>query len=103
MLKKLVFSFVLGLTLFTSLTIGAQGKEKPNKEEPILVAKIDVENQISISDHEAGQANFINQVGVLKADQKTQENVPMSVGSVFWTMAFGLLIFVIRVTARRIK
>lgn len=106
MFKKLLVSFILGIALFTSLTIGAKVKDEPTKDKPILVAKIEVNNQLSISDQQMGETSFINQVSVLKqvdTREKPQENVPLSVISVFWTMAFGLLIFVIRVTARPIK
>lgn len=101
MFKKLIVSVLLGASLLTSLTLGA----KDNK--PTVIAKLDVENQLSISAHQSGQSNFINQVGVsgkkpAKKDQ-TLTQVPMSVVSGFWTMAFALLFFVVRVTATRIK
>ncbi len=101
MFKKLITSIVLGISLVTSLTLGA----KDNK--PTVIAKLDVESQISISAHQSGQSNFINQIGVSekkpsKKDQ-TLAQVPMSVVSGFWTMVFALLFFVVRVTATRIK
>jgi hypothetical protein len=101
MFKKFIVSVVIGVSLLTSLTLGA----KDNK--PTVLAKLDVESQLSISAHQTGQSNFINQIGVsgklpAKRNQVLSE-VPMSVVSVFWTMAFALLFFVVRVTARRIK
>ena len=101
MFKKLITSVVLAVALMTSLTLGA----RDNK--PTVIAKLDVEHQLSISAHQSGQSNFINQIGV--TDKKTVNKgetltkVPMSLVSGFWTMVFALLIFVARVTARRIK
>ena len=101
MLKKLITSVVFAIALMTSLTLGA----KDNK--PTVIAKLDVENQLSISAHQSGQSHFINQIGVAEkkpaSKDQTQAQVPMSVVSGFWTMVFALLFFVVRVTATRIK
>ncbi|MGJ8619018.1 MAG: hypothetical protein ACSHWN_01700 [Methylophilaceae bacterium] len=101
MFNKKIVSVVLGVSLLTSLSLGA----KDNK--PTVIAKLDVENQLSISAHQAGKSNFINQIGESgqKSAKKEQTltEVPMSVVSIFWTMAFALLFFVVRVSARRIK
>ncbi len=101
MFKKLIISILLGVSLLTSLTLGAQDNK------PTVIAKLDVENQLSISAHQSGQSHFINQIGVSSKQSAKKEEahsqVPMSVVSGFWTMAFALLFFVVRVTARRIK
>lgn len=101
MFIKLITSVVLAIALMTSLTLVA----KDNK--PTVIAKLDVENQLSISAHQSGQSHFINQIGTSEKKPATKNQtltqVPMSVVSGFWTMVFALLIFVVRVTATRIK
>lgn len=101
MFKKLITSVVLAIALMTSLTLGA----KDNK--PTIIAKLDVEHQLSISAHQSGQSHFINQIGASEKKPATKDQastqVPMSVVSGFWTMVFALLFFVVRVTARQIK
>jgi hypothetical protein len=100
MFKRLVVSAVLGVALLTSFALWA----KPS-DAPTMVAKIEVHNQLSFSAHEAGESKFISQIGDAKQSETKlgESKMAMSVVSVFWTMAFALLFFVIRVTARRIK
>lgn len=101
MVKKVLVSVALGSLLLFSLSLWAKGNQ-----EPVLVAKLQVENQLSISARQSGDESFVQQVSTakLKVDnQKQEQNLPMSVISVFWIIAFGLLFFVIRATTRRIK
>lgn len=101
MLKKVLVSAALGTLLLFSLSLWAKGNQ-----EQVMVAKLQVKNQLSISAHQSGEESFVQQVSTakLKVDnQKQQSNLPMSVISVFWIMAFGLLFFVVRASTRRIK
>jgi len=101
MVKKLLVSIALGSLLLFSLSLWAK-----SNHEPVLVADLQVNNQLSISAHQSGDKSFVQQVVATKVkvdNQKQQLNLPMSVVSVFWIMAFALLFFVIRVTTRRIK
>ncbi len=101
MLKKVLVSVVLGVALFTSFALWA----KPS-EMPTMVAKIEVQDQLSFSAHQAGEVTFINQVGdgtQSSASKQGETKAAMSLVSVLWTMAFALLFFVIRLTARRIN
>jgi hypothetical protein len=100
MLKKVLVSVALGSLLLFSLSLWAK-----TKQEPIQVAAIAVENQLSISAHQAGKEDYLQQVTAPKTkaiNPIDESNLPVSVISVFWTMAFGLLFFVIKAT-RRIK
>lgn len=101
MLKKVLVSAALGTLLLFSLSLWAKGNQ-----EQVMVAKLQVKNQLSISAHQSGEESFVQQVSAakLKVDnQKQQSSLPMSVISVFWIMAFGLLFFVVRASTRRIK
>jgi hypothetical protein len=101
MFKKVLVSVALGSLLLFSLSLWAKDNHKP-----VLVAELQVNNQLSISAHQSGEESFVQQVSATKIkvdNQKQQKNLPMSVISAFWIMAFALLFFVIRVTTRRIK
>jgi len=101
MFKKIVVSVVLGVALLTSFALWAK-----TNDAPTVMAKIDVQDQLSFSAHQAGESTFINQIGDAKhssAVTQGESKAAMSLVSVLWTMAFALLFFVIRVTARRIK
>lgn len=101
MFKKLVVSVVLGVSLLSSLALWAK-----SKDEPIIVAKIEVKNQLSLSAHQVGEASFINQIEPSKvkvAEKQDEASLSVTKTSVFWTMAFALLFFVLRGATRRIK
>jgi hypothetical protein len=99
-LKKILVSTIFGVLLLSSLTLLAKGKD-----EPVQVVQLEVVNQLSIGAHEVGEESYIQQVGVSKPRVVTQEKtgLPMTTVSFFWVMATGLLFFVARSTARRIK
>lgn len=98
--KKLIVSAVLGVSLLSSAAILAE-----NQHEPVQVAKLEVVNQLSISAHEVGEDNFLQQVGTSqkKAAAESKAGVPMTTIAFLWIMATGLLFFVVRLTKRRIK
>ena len=101
MFKKGLVSVTLGAMLLLSLSLWAK-----SNQEPTVVAKLQVENQLSISAHQGGEESFMQQVSTSKAKapkQHVEESLPMSVLSVFWIMMLGLLFFVIRVSTQRIK
>ncbi|MFW5432075.1 MAG: hypothetical protein ACKE5M_08655 [Methylophilaceae bacterium] len=101
MFKKALVSVTLGVLLLFSLSLWAK-----SNQEPVLVAKLKVDNQLSISAHQVGEESFISQVGAKKdipAKVQGEKNVPMSLLSVFGVMAFGLIYFVHRSSRQRIK
>lgn len=101
MVKKILVSVVLGALLFVSFSLWAK-----NNQEQVLVAKLQVENQLSISAHQVGEDRFINQVGAKKdmlEKVQSERNIPMPLLSSFGVMIFGLMYFVLRSSRQRIK
>jgi hypothetical protein len=101
MFKKMVVSVVLGVSLLSSLTLLAK-----NSDKPVVVAKLHVEHQLSISAHGVGEDIFIQQVSLDKsvlAAGQGGENLPIPLLSGFGVMVFGLMFYVLRSSRQRIK
>ncbi len=101
MFKKSVISVALGISLFTSVALWAE-----SDEQSAVVAKLDVAQQLSISEHDLGESGFIQQV----SDQPqlipfipAVEEVPMPLLPALGIMVFGLMYFVLRSSRNRIK
>ncbi|MEE9331431.1 MAG: hypothetical protein V3U89_04285 [Methylophilaceae bacterium] len=101
MFKKVIVSVVLGISLLSSLALLAQ-----NSDKPVVMAKLNVEHQLSISAHGAGEENFIQQVRVDKsvlALGQGRKNLPIPLLSGLGVVMFGLMFFVLRASRQRIK
>lgn len=99
MLKKVLVSVGLGVLLLFSLTLWAQ-----NNQAPIMVASLEVENQLSISALQLGEDRFIGQVGPKKVvTVASKKDLPAPLLSSFGVIAFGLIYFVIRSSRQRVS
>lgn len=101
MLKNLLVSVLLGVSLLVSLGLQAQ-----TEQPAVQVAQLNVEQQLSLSAHADGETSFLNQVGINHKEiviESNQAGLPVSVSSVIWIMMFGLLFFVVRAVTKRIK
>lgn len=99
MLKKVLVSVGLGVLLLFSLTLWAQ-----NNQEPVVVASLEVKNQLSISALQLGEDRFISQVSspkVITVAGKKESPVPLL--SSLGVIAFGLIYFVIRSSRQRVS
>jgi len=101
MFKKAVVSVVLGISLMSSIVLWAK-----SSEDAQVVAKLDVTQQLSISEHNLGEGDFIQQV---REQPKaipfipTTDDVPMPLLPALGVMVFGLMYFVLRSSRNRIK
>ncbi len=101
MFKQFAVLTVLSVSLFSSTVLWAKGGDKP-----VVVAKLDVAHQLSISAHQNGEEKFIEQVSVsrhatpLKQVQKDARVTGLAASGL---IGFGLIYFVFRASRRRIK
>lgn len=101
MFKQLVIAIVLGVSLFSSIALWAQ-----NEQAPVIVAQLQVERQLSISAHQNGEENFIEQVSVqnqTSSVSQVRNNTRVPVLTMLGVMVFGLVCFVLRVSRKRIN
>jgi len=100
MLKKRILAVILGVSLMSSFMLWAN-------TEVTAVHQLDVEQQLSISAHDAGEGHFITQVtpkqgvAAIVRDAEGNVTVPFMTGLGF--LVFGLMYFVLRASRPRVK
>jgi hypothetical protein len=99
MFKQLVISVILGVSLLFSVALWAQNSDA----KPTVVAKLDVEQQLSLSAHEASEGQFIQQLSTDKSPAMVKEEVAVPLMSALGLMVFALMYFVLRSSRRRVK
>jgi len=97
MFKKFVVSLILGVSLFSSVFLWAKNSDVPT------VAKLDVEQQLSISAHKTGDDQFAKKVSSDQDASILKEKVRVPLMSVLGLLVFGLMYFVLRSSRQRVK
>lgn len=100
MLKQFLVSIVLATLMFTSIVLWAQNGEAGPSQ-----ANLEVTKQLSISDYTKGDESYIVQVNEAApiAEQAKKEHVLVPEVAVFWVLFFALMVFVVRLSRRRLK
>lgn len=97
MVKKFVVSVILGASLFSSVFLWAKNSDAP------VVAKLNIEQQLSISAYQSGHSQFIQQVSADQGALIVKNEVAVPLMSVLGLLVFALMYFVLRSSRQRVK